>query len=254
MSIASRLIVFTDLDDTLFQSVKGEVSSDAIEATVDVDGKPYAYSSIQQQKLLSVMVKADATIIPVTGRRTSSFLNCRLPDVMNSEYAIVSHGAVILDKQRVVLKEWREFLTTTYSLANWEKQLTSLYQKLYDYFIEDQNVRVRLIIDQGITAYICIKINKVGYLPEKSKQLSKLLNSELKTGMLLHGNGRNFALLAPYAQKKVAVSFLKAKLDINESDTVFAIGDSDSDLPFMKDANFLIIPQQAQILKGEAGK
>lgn len=254
MNMSSRLVVLTDLDDTLFQSFKGKPPAGAIEATIDLDGKPYAHSSIQQQKLLDVMVKAGGLIIPVTGRRTSSFLNCRLPDVMNCEYAIVSHGAVILDKQHRLLDDWVKFLAVNYALAHWQQILTSLYQQLFEHFSEDESVRVRLIVDQGITAYICIKINKKGYLPEKSIQISKLLNAELKEEMLLHENGRNFALLPPYAQKKVAVSFLKGKLGINPLDTVFAIGDSDSDLPFMVDSDFLIVPQQAQIFNRGAGK
>ncbi|WP_350601725.1 hypothetical protein, partial [Pseudomonas sp. 65/3-MNA-CIBAN-0223] len=85
---------FTDLDDTLFASVKGQVSEHMIPSTVDMNGQPYAYSSVQQQKLLNVMIKSDAIIIPVTGRRSSSFLNCKLPAITNTDYAIVSHGAV----------------------------------------------------------------------------------------------------------------------------------------------------------------
>lgn len=248
----SRLFVFTDLDDTLFQSFNNNVPEHAIQATVDVDGNTYAHSSLQQQKLLEVMVKGGAIIIPVTGRRSSSFLNCRLPDVMKSEYAIVSHGAVILNKQHHVLNEWVTFLEKHYALLHWQNVLNVMYEQLLEYYAEDKNVRVRLIVDQGITAYICIKINKVGYLPEKSIQVSSILNAKLKTNMLLHENGRNFAMLAPYAQKKVAVDFLKEKMAFNQFDTVFAMGDSDSDLPFMNDADFLIVPQQAQIFKKES--
>jgi len=249
--MSARLFVFTDLDDTLFQSFKGCLPEQAITATVDVEGKPYAHSSLQQQKLLDVMVKAGGMVIPVTGRGTSSFLNCRLPDVMNSEYAIVSHGAVILNKQHVLLDEWLDFLQSHYQLKQWQKKLNLLYQELFECFLDDKNIRVRLIVDQGISAYICIKINKVGYLPEKSEQVSKLLHAQLPQDMLLHENGRNFAVLAPYAQKKVAVEFLKKKLAVSEQDTIFAIGDSHSDLPFMSDSDFLIVPRQAQIFKKE---
>ena len=247
--MSSRLFVFTDLDDTLFQSAKGNVPEHAIQATVDAEGNTYAYSSLQQQKLLEVLVKAGAVVVPVTGRRSSSFLNCRLPDVMSSDYAIVSHGAVILNKQHRVLEEWVTYLENHYELLHWQEVLNAMYEQLLEHYADDKRVRVRLIVDQGITAYICIKINKVGYLPAQSAQVSSVLNAKLKTNMLLHENGRNFAILAPYAQKKVAVNFLKEKLAVNKFDTVFAMGDSHSDMPFMNDADFLIIPQHAQILK-----
>lgn len=247
-----RLFVFTDLDDTLFRSLKGEPIGYSIPATVDIDGNTYAHSSIQQQKLLDVMVKSGATIIPVTGRRSCSFLNCTLPTIVDSEYAIVSHGAVILDHQRQLLNGWCGFLEQKFELTNWEKILTETYQHLVSYFQTlDNSVRVRLIVDHGITAYICIKIGKENYTKSKSEAVNKVLREVLQTDMLLHANGRNFAILPPYAQKKVAVTFLKELIGIGELDTVFGIGDSHSDLAFMNESDFLIIPQNAQILEEE---
>ncbi|MFT6919917.1 MAG: hydroxymethylpyrimidine pyrophosphatase-like HAD family hydrolase [Cognaticolwellia sp.] len=249
---SSRLFVFTDLDDTLFRSFKGKTPDFSIPATLDTQGNTYAYSSIQQQKLLDVMVKADGVIIPVTGRSSRSFLNCQLPVIVNSQYAIVSHGAVILNHQHLLLGEWREFLEQEFELTRWQQTLTTLYEYILAHFTALNNgVRVRLIVDQGITAYICVKISKDNYHQDKSFQVNQFLSSVLKKTMLLHGNGRNFAVLPPYAQKKIAVSFLKEKMAIGPHDTVLGIGDSHSDLPFMADSDFLIVPQQAQIFDKE---
>jgi len=245
-----RLFVFTDLDDTLFESLKGELAEFSIPATVDSNGQIYSYSSVQQQKLVNMMVLSGAVIIPVTGRRSSSFLNCKLPVVLSSEYAVVSHGAVILDDKHQLLDDWLVFLEQRFNLKSWQKSLNALYHKLFNHFETLQSgVKVRLIVDKGITAYICIKINKENYQQGKSRKVNEFLLSVLFDGMLLHGNARNFAILPPYARKKIAVDFLKVKMNIGVLDTVLGIGDSHSDLPFMSNSDFLIVPKQAQILK-----
>lgn len=246
----SRLFVFTDLDDTLFQSTKKVGCNGYITATINAEGLPYAYSSIQQQKLLQVLVNSGGILIPVTGRRTSSFLNCQLPLIINSPFAIVSHGAVILNDDYVLVDEWFSYLKQQFNLSQWEEKLTILCKALSIDFAEiDSGIRVRLIIDQGITAYICIKIPKESYKKGESINVNRILKSRLAGDMSLHNNGRNFAILPPYAKKKMAVNFIKEKMMINECDTVFGIGDSYSDLPFMKDTDFLIVPSSAQILK-----
>jgi len=248
---SGRLFVFTDLDDTLFASLKSdEVIENLTPATVDVNGDHYAYSSIQQQKLLNIMVKSDAIIIPVTGRRSSSFLNCELPAISNTDYAIVSHGAVILDNKHQLLDQWKVYLEQQFSLQDWHNKLIGLYEKLSHYFeVINSGVRVRLIVDHGISTYLCLKINKGYSDAKKMMQVNDYLESILPAEMLLHANGRNFAVLPPYAQKKVAVDFLKKIMNVGVLDTVFAMGDSHSDLPFMQDSDFLIVPQKAQIFE-----
>lgn len=253
-SPASRLFVFTDLDDTIFQSsidVNPELS---ITATVDNKGNAYAHSSVQQQKLLDVLVASDATIIPVTGRTTTSFLKCTLPVILNNQYSVVSHGAVILDESYSLLKEWHSFLIRQFNLNQWADRLMNLCDHLTEHFALRDDVRVRLIIDQGIAAYVCVKVTKHYYSEDKSVEIQSLLDTALQKDMRLHGNGRNFAILPPYAQKKVAVEFIKEKLGVAQHDTVIGVGDSHSDLPFMKDSDFLIVPRDAQLLREDKYK
>jgi len=148
------------------------------------------------------------------------------------------------------LPEWRAFLTAKFDLLFWRTKLDEMLHQLESDDSElMNNVRVRLIIDKGIAAYLCVKIRKENDYPEKSEQIGKKLNALLCDGMMLHGNGRNFALLPPYASKQLAVNFLKEHMSITSHDTVFGIGDSNSDLPFMSDSDFLIIPQRSQIIE-----
>nr|WP_231609586.1 HAD family hydrolase [Pseudoalteromonas sp. SWYJZ19] len=248
----SRLFVFTDLDDTLFQNLKNTKSDLSFVATTNSEGEPQGYSSLQQQKLLNVFEAAGGVFIPVTGRRTDSFLNCSLPVVKNTPYAVVSHGAVILDQNHTLLEQWHEFINAEFNLTLWESELVKTFDHLHNHFTAfGRAVRVRLIVDQGITAYICVKVSRGDYSENKAKDVDSYLKSILPNDMLLHNNGRNFAILPPYARKEIAVKFIKNKLQIGEHDTVFSIGDSNSDLPFMKETDFLITPNGSQILDRE---
>ncbi|NMR24035.1 HAD hydrolase family protein [Pseudoalteromonas sp. NEC-BIFX-2020_015] len=248
----SRLFVFTDLDDTLFNSLKKTGSDLSIVSTTDSQGKAQGYSSLQQQKLLNIFEAANGIFIPVTGRRTSSFLNCSLPTIKYTPYAVVSHGAVILDRNRRLLDEWHTFIDGEFNLAVWKSELVRTFNHLHDHFTAlDNGVRVRLIVDQGLTAYICVKVSKNDYSKDKAKDVDSFLKSILLDDMLLHSNGRNFAILPPYARKEIAVKYIKNKLKIGEHDTVFSIGDSNSDLPFMRESDFLIAPNGSQILARE---
>ncbi|MBB1435476.1 HAD hydrolase family protein [Pseudoalteromonas sp. SG43-6] len=248
----SRLFVFTDLDDSLFKNLKNTKRDLSFVATTNNQGEAQGYSSLQQQKLLGVFEAAGGVFIPVTGRRTDSFLNCSLPVIKNTPYAVVSHGAVILDKYHRLLDGWHTFINAEFNLAFWESELVKTFNHLHNHFTAIGNtVKVRLITDQGITAYICVKVSRNDYSENKAKDVDSYLKSILEDDMLLHSNSRNFAILPPYARKDVAVRYIKNKLKIGEHDTVFSIGDSNSDLPFMKESDFLIVPNGSQILDRE---
>ncbi len=248
----SRLFVFTDLDDTLFKSLKNTKGDLSFVATTNNQGEPQGYSSLQQQKLLNIFEAAGGVFIPVTGRRTDSFLNCSLPAIKNTPYAVVSHGAVILDQNHALLEQWHAFINAEFNLALLQSELVKTFDHLHNYFTAlDSSLRVRLIVDQGITAYVCVKVSRSDYSENKAKEVDSYLKSILPNDMLLHSNGRNFAILPPYARKEIAVKFIKDKLKIGEHDTVFSIGDSNSDLPFMKESDFLIAPNGSQILDKE---
>ena len=249
---ASRLFIFTDLDDTLFKTIKNPESDSLLVATTNSNGEAQGYSSLQQQKLLHIFAVSNGIFIPVTGRSTSSFLNCSLPIIKNTQYGVVSHGAVIIDQNHKLLDQWYEFINEEFNLAFWESELVKMFNYLHEHFsLSGDGVRVRLVIDQGIAAYICIKISRSNYTRDTAKGVNSFLKGLLQDGMLLHCNERNFAILPPYARKEIAVKYIKNKLQVTEYDTVFSIGDSNSDLPFMKESDFLIVPNGSQILERE---
>jgi len=248
MTQSSRVFVFTDLDDSLFSSKRKHTkTSDSQIASVNKRGEVESYATLQQQKLVQMLAALKASFIAVTGRRTSSYQHCIIDQVSNSEYAIVSHGALILDDKSESLPCWMTYLNNTYDLKNWQEKLTQTHSQLRDYFSEiNCEARVRLIIDHDICAYICIKIP----VHNQQKNLLDKISLYLKQlDFRIHCNAGNFAVLPPYANKELAVNYLIKKLNMSDKDVIFGIGDSLSDLPFIRNLDFAIFPKSSQIMK-----
>ncbi|ABM03098.1 sucrose-6F-phosphate phosphohydrolase [Psychromonas ingrahamii 37] len=248
MTQSSRIFVFTDLDDSLFSSKRKHTkTADSQITSVNKQGEIESYATLQQQKLVQMLAALKASFIAVTGRRTSAYKHCIIDQVTNSEYAIVSHGALILDKKSALLPCWINYLNNTYDMKHWQKKLTQAHCQLINYFSAmNCEARVRLIIDHDICTYICIKI------PAHQHQESLLAKINLHLKQLdfsIHGNAGNFAVLPPYASKELAVNYLIKKLNISDKDVVFGIGDSVSDLPFIRNLDFAIFPKSSQIMK-----
>ena len=95
------------------------------------------------------------------------------------------------------------------------------------------------IVDQNIHAYVSVKGTK--------DALNIIESIGRDTSLRLHRNGRNLALLPAYTSKKRAVEHIKNLLDIRPDDLVLGMGDSLTDLPFMRLCQFGIIPVGSQI-------
>ncbi|MFT6924656.1 MAG: hydroxymethylpyrimidine pyrophosphatase-like HAD family hydrolase [Psychromonas sp.] len=248
MTQSSRVFVFTDLDDSLFSSKRKHTkTADSQVASINKSGQIESYATLQQQKLVQMFTMLKASFIAVTGRRTSSYAHCIIDQVSNSEYAIVSHGALILDDNAALLPCWIKYLNNNYDMKHWQEKLTQTHCQLIDYFSAIKcEARVRLIVDHDICTYICIKI------PTHNLQESLLTKINLYLQQLdfsIHGNEGNFAVLPPYASKELAVNYLVKKLNMSDKDVIFGIGDSLSDLPFMRNLDFAIFPKSSQIMK-----
>jgi hydroxymethylpyrimidine pyrophosphatase-like HAD family hydrolase len=248
MTQSSRVFVFTDLDDSLFSSKRKHTkTSDSQITSINKRGEIESYATLQQQKLVQMLAALKASFIAVTGRRSSSYKHCIIDQVTNSDYAIVSHGALILDEKSALLPCWIESLNNTYDMKYWQEKLTQTHGQLIDYFISiNCEARVRLIIDHDICTYICIKIP----VHELQETLLAKINLYLeKLDFRIHGNAGKFAVLPPYASKELAVNYLIKKLNMSDKDVVFGIGDSLSDLPFIRNLDFAIFPKSSQIMK-----
>ncbi|MFM2625833.1 HAD family hydrolase [Vibrio owensii] len=237
-------LVFTDLDDTLFSTRDvGEP------ATIDKFHNYHSFSSGKKMALIKLFKNSGAKFIPVTGRCTKSLNRCILQELLDREYAIVSHGMLILDKENNVIDSWLSFLNENYDIKLWGEKLSTLNAKIVNDLFDIINMlNLKLVVDHGIKSHITVKLEKDYFDLDILKRLSLYFNGQDFEDFKTHENGRTFSLLPPYCNKAVAVEYL-SQLIVGDGDLIFSIGDSNTDFDFMRKAEYMIIPQGTQLSK-----
>jgi len=247
MALDSRVIVFTDLDDTLFQTERKLQEGQWREgAAVNREGHLLSFITEPQRKLLGLFQAGGALLIPVTGRNRDA-MDRVLLEGFNS-YRIVSHGALVLTPTGEPCELWLAQLDKKYDLKQWHDDFSALNKRV-ETLIEEQQLplRTRLICDAGIAAYLSIKADRERYQEAHLDFLVEQLTPELTKNEQWHRNGANLALMAPYTSKALAVRFVAEQLKIRSEELVLAIGDSVSDLAFLREAQFALFPVKSQL-------
>lgn len=238
-------IVFTDLDGTLFSS-----SDSGEPATIDRFNKHHSFCSPKKRALLSLFEKDKTIFIPVTGRNIEYLNRCILKEVLECEYSIVSHGMLILDSKKKPLSDWLNFIYETYNFDEWEVKINDAYYSIIkDLSSVIEKIDIKIIIDYGIISHLSIKLKKEYYDNEVLNEISSYLKSYKFIDFKFHENDRVFSLLPPFCNKAQAVQYLKDIIS-NDGDLVFGIGDSTTDIGFMKQADYMVVPRNTQISRG----
>lgn len=247
-----RLILLTDLDDTLFTSERklpvGERPTQAV--ATDREGNPLSYQSQAQQRLWSVLKESADVIVPVTGRTTAALDRVTLHP--KGGLAIVSHGSLIVEEGRVH-PDWSDYLlrysNPTLQISASKSPLQKLEearQILVDFLEKDgweDSVSVRVLMDQGHPAYLSVKAPKC----IDAGLEHWLQQAAISTTLRIHVNGRNAALMPLHAGKSNACRFLLDEvLGRTPEDTVLTFGDSLSDITFMDQGDMALLPTRSQ--------
>lgn len=248
-----KTVLFTDIDDTLMQTERKcdqwlsnqDISVDDVWAigAVDKVGKPLSYVMPAQQQLLQQFSHSE--IIPVTGRNKAALDRVDLPF---TSYQVVDHGAIVLGFDGQLDEQWQMWLQP--QVKAWGDSLTFYQQTVANWIDkgidgEALSLRSRVIEDFSIPCYVSIKGEELA-LKKVAAKLQEL--PQWRSEMRIHINGHNMALLPPYACKRTAVMFLQKRFRDQHSEVLFwAAGDSTSDLPFMAECHFQIIPPTSQI-------
>ena len=241
------VVVFTDLDDTLFQTAE-KASARAGDAPVEVaaldrDGAPLSFHAPDQMALLGLL--RGARLIPVTGRNGPALDRVISPRF--ESYRVTGHGAMIYGPDGAPLPAWHA------SVQAHAAQLAPLFEGLLDTLGEQlaasaPGLRWRLIQDAEVPVYITVKAEANAALPDAATLQSVLDAHGLGEDWRVHCNGRNAALLPPYACKAAAVRHVMTLLRAETPHTLFVgIGDSVSDTPYLKLCHFALTPRDSQI-------
>ena len=244
-------IVFMDLDDTIFQTSRKCGSGVLHPAALDAAGQPSSYLNPQQYYLLKLL-EGRSWIVPTTARNLESFRRVQLSFAQTQgRGAILDYGGLILQPTGDRDQNWHEHM------CGLTKQATPMLfeiKNLVEGVIKGEGLtcRARIISEGELNFYVLVK-NYNSSLTELAlieNSLRELLGDTY--GVWVHSNDNNLAIIPNFLNKAVAVSyFLETYVPKNYSDLpIIGMGDSLSDLHFMRRCNFMMLPSQSQLAGG----
>ncbi|MFZ3481775.1 sucrose-6-phosphate hydrolase [Sphingomonas sp. 3-13AW] len=241
-------LVLTDLDDTLFQTLRkipeGIDRETLTPASWLKDGSVSGYMT-QLQSLFHGWLAA-GEVVPVTAR-TKAVLDRTF--LKGCGRAICSHGGLILDKEGSPERAWTEHLSSLDTAS--PVPVSEAYRMLEERLAEHGDLfRYWMVSEEGVNLYVSVKQNYAvdghpsNRLHEVAAELARLLPGDWK----LHRNGNNAAFMPSWLGKRQAVEHLLAGVRHDDPlRPVIGFGDSTSDLPFMGLCDYLMTPSRGQI-------
>ena len=238
------LVSFVDLDDTLFQTQRKCEGKTIVQMAAKGSTKQRSSYMCSKQRDFFEALKSQSLVIPTTARDKKSFHNV---DIRWNGPCILNHGGTILYPSGDEDLEWKARIT---------KQRNKIHYKLL--VIESQikafatekslDVRVRLIGDDPL--YVVAKDNNsdIKSLIEIQDFVNKTLIPESPSDFYIHFNDNNLAVIPQFLNKSHAVQYVLDNY-FDTTPTTLGVGDSISDLDFMKLCDFVITPSQSQIMK-----
>lgn len=238
-----RPLAFADLDDTLFQTRRKMAStSGATQAATAANGDPAKASFMAPaQAAMFQWLNATTDLIPVTARSAEAFSRVHLPF---SSWAVVSNGALILEPGGRRHDPWHRDMAA---------RLNPLQPMMPDILAQGReaarsiglDIRSWLVEEQDLVTYVVFKLNDRS---AGANAALEVLNLGLPLdGWTRHFNAETLALIPPGSGKAPAVTYLMSQLNGDSDRPCLGIGDSLSDLEFMRMADVMLIPPQSQI-------
>jgi len=244
------VFIFSDLDDTLLQTRrKCPSSGPLVEAAVDREGRPLSFHSQEQRLLLQLF--APCTLIPVTGRNSEAL--GRILSLSFSSYRITGHGALIWNADNTLIPAWEN--NVGQEALIWEPRMQHLLTIIGNFHRAKRlgELRFHIVYDAGIPAYLSVK-----GCPEQISMVESTISPlwVQEMGGVIHYNDHNMALLPPYANKGRAVRYVMELIrEYCEAPPLFiGMGDSVTDLPFLKACHYAVTPQNSQIQREVLGE
>lgn len=247
-----KKILFTDLDDTLFQSFRKESPGEnSIPVAYLADGSAISYANPRQQAALSLFQR-EMTVIPVTARNHDAFK--RVGIAFEAE-AILNYGGIILNSDGIADEVWLKKSQAQADqseavLIRWVDSITAENDRL------NLDLRVRLIRDFGIPFYVVAKSksSNVGAVKSAAEFCSALRSLGDLGDVTIHVNNNNLAILPRWLDKRHAVAYLRTRYLADHGILLtFGMGDSLVDINFIADCDYMVVPAASQIANARLG-
>lgn len=240
-----RPIVFSDLDDTLFQTArKMQEAPDMGRLAAQATNGHHSYMTTGQDQFVQWLMTS-AEVIPVTARSTEALSRCKLSF---ASWKIAANGAVLLARDGAPDSAW---LDRTAQISRSADAALKALEGCLERTNRQDRLRYWIVTEFGMPIYFCAKSNgDEAWLSEARGLLDPIAGE----AMNVHRNGNNLSYTPVGISKKDAVSELTTR--IGEGRFLIGAGDSLTDLPFMTSCNMMMVPpgsQIAQSVRGDAG-
>ncbi|MDN0086453.1 hypothetical protein QVN42_03420 [Yersinia nurmii] len=251
----NKPVIFSDLDDTLFQTRRKMVNELNLQpyrtGALDRSLEPRSFMTEEQAMLVDWMME-QAELIPVTARGTEEIARVTIPF---RSWAVTTHGAVILDPQGQPDESWKTQMLA--ALQPYAEKLITMQRQMTE-LMEARNINgwARLNYEYNHTPiYLVMKHRDSTKLDELNAIGDEMEQTFSTDGFYIHRNSNNIAWLPEPVEKGLAVTYLLNKL--REERGVFPViglGDSLSDHRFMKLCTWYGLPRQSQFAESIASK
>lgn len=245
MSGAMPVVIFTDLDDTLFSSVRKQGTDTELVAQAWLqDGSPISFSS-PRQRALQHWMSLSSRVIPVTARSLNAF---RRVDLRFGSYAVLSHGACVLRPDGGLDEAWNAQVQSLLQHAAPALQ-DALEALRHSPQAKSGSLMVRMVEEQGAALYALVKHAQgdSAVIAELAAEVARPWLQQ-HPGFCLHLNDNNLALIPPGIGKAPAMRYVSGLLraELGEFMSV-GMGDSLTDAQFMLECDYALLPGRSQL-------
>jgi hydroxymethylpyrimidine pyrophosphatase-like HAD family hydrolase len=236
MVYSRKVLVFIDLDDTLFQTKRKNPSA-SILATKTADVQTASYMSESQSHLLELFKNSsDCGLVPVTARDKDQYERTFISKESSVIAASICFGSKILinntDDQN-----WDRIIST---IIEENPVPVHILEKTIRDLLDDRIYRI--INVSGY--YLSVKCLDRNNYSDKIEECRQLLQSKLPIDYRIYSNANNIALVPSGIDKANSVRYL---VDAFKPVLIIGVGDSFSDWSFMDICHFKVLPKDSQL-------
>ena len=238
----NNCLVFTDLDDTLFSTMRKQPEykvEECFVGTVKANGEPSGYLN-PHQKAFFDRINSIGEIVPVTARVTEQL--DRTIIIKGFKHAAWYQGALVKINNEID-KEWQDISFSALSAV--QNDFEKLYKSLYgNNKFNDLHIILDRFKDLDGMAY--------QFYIERKEKNRKIISMDLLEDYIkqyldpnkyyIHQQFDYISILSKEINKAKAVKYMKEKL--NPILTI-GCGDSDVDVSFMRECDYAIFPRKS---------
>lgn len=221
-------IFLSDLDNTLVYSYKHNIGEDRVLVETK-EGKELSFMTSKTHMLLE-KIKDEMHFIPLTTRSLEQYRRICFSEKWSVEYALVANGGILLHNNKIDDVWYEKSLEL---IQNAQKQLELGMEILKN----DKNIFFEMRKVDSL--FVFTKSNDV-------VSTKNMLESNLDLSLVkVINNGKKIYILPEKLNKGTAVQRIRKLI---KPEMIFVAGDSEFDIPMLREADFAIFPYTLKCL------